>query len=182
MFSELKNLNNTWVITSRHNGNIFFIRRGYVTRVKNYPNNDCLYYEKDKAMEALAKYNEGRKKCKFTIENASKYFVNSFDTSSYSRRKVTNKAVSIKDIQTNKKVIKDSSKLKETFLSSINRDITYAKNSIEERQKELKNLKQELESIEKIDFEAELKPYETQGDKLVKVLFSTKEKPVDDNF
>ena len=174
MFSKLKNLNNSWVITSRHNGNIFFKRRYYITRLKNYPDEQCLYYDKVSAENELAKLNEVRKKCKFQLENASKYFVNSF--AYYWNDEITNLAIPIKNVQEKNAVIKDSSKLEEEVLNRIISNIKNMETSIQEKMKDLSNLKIKLEETSKINFEEILKPYETQGDRIVKVLFSKKEK------
>jgi hypothetical protein len=176
MFSRLKNLNDAWVIVSRHNGNVFFKRSQHATRLKNYPDESCLYYDKytaDKSLEAL---NATRKKCKFQLENASKYFVNSFETNSWSGRFVLNKPVPIKNVQENKVRIKDSSKIKDSFIEDINHSIKRSRERIAAEQSDILRLELELKEVMSTDFHEKLKSYETQGDRIVKVLFMEKEK------
>lgn len=176
LFSKLKNLNQAWVIVSRHNGNVFFKRKQYVTKVKNYPDVECLWYNEIEARNELAQLNFKRKKCKYTIENASKYFVNSFEYSRWSGKHIINKAISIKSIQTDKSKVLNGGQLKNQFVEEYTRDINDNYKRINDYQADIKRLEFELTQIQTVNFEEMLKPYETQGDRMVKVLFSTKDK------
>ena len=123
MFSKLNNLNNTWVIVSRHNGNVFFKRRNYVTKVKNYPDEQCLWYNEADAKNELMKLNSTRQKCKYSLENASKYFVNSFRFDRWSTRILINDALPIKSIQEKKLKVKDHNSIKNEFLLQIKNEL-----------------------------------------------------------
>ena len=197
-YADIKNLNNSWVIVKRHNGNVFFVKRGYVGCDKNYPSTDAIYYDKADAEAELAKRNTDRKKCKYSIENASKYFVNTYGFSTW-QNQVYNTAVSIKEFQDQNKKQKPLT----TIQSVVKQAIEYTSRramDVEKSLKEVVNTKQaKLEELAReIDQEiaqrtndltqAQLKvsyfytfdysalnEYETQGDRLVKVLFSKKE-------
>jgi len=176
MFSKLKNLNQAWVIVSRHNGNVFFKRKNYITKVKNYPDNECLWYSELDARNELEKLNATRQKCKYSIENASKYFVNSFEYNRWHGRSIINKAIPIKSIQENKTKVFDGSQIKDQFLKEVQADIKGKHDYIASCHQEIAKLTVELNQLQTINFEEMLKPYETQGDRMVKVLFAAKAK------
>jgi hypothetical protein len=176
MIENLKNLNNAWVIVSRHNGNVFFKRRRYATKVKNYPDTECLWYSENEAKEELVRVNSGRKKCLHTIENASKYFVNEFSVNTWHGKHIKNIAVPIKSIQEKKVKITDVKTIKPRFLKDIEDNIKRSYDRIKSEQESITRLQLEFEQIKNTDIEALLAPFETQGDRIVKVLFSKVEK------
>lgn len=202
-FTDIKNLNNTWVIVKRHNGNVFFKRVGYVTCLKNNPDRDCLFYDKTKAENELAQLNATRKKCKYSIENASKYFVNSFKLTTGSHwnnynTQIYNEAIPIKDVQATKaNSLTSFDKVKvranDWFAAHVAEKKKYLEDAIKQMPIKLKELEtqlqKEIEEKQKVynmavaqqgqftttDF-GFVEQFETQGDKLVKVLFATKPK------
>ena len=184
LIEGLKNLNEAWVIVSRHNGNTFFKRKECTTKIKNYPNSECIWYSETDAKDELARLNATRKKCLYFIENSSKYFVNSFKSDSFYNRRISNKAISVKNIQGSNVKLSSPNSLKEGFLKDIKETIQRAEKRIIEENKNIYNLKKEEKEIDKLDFNELLKPFETQGDRLVKILYSNKlenvmvEKPV----
>jgi hypothetical protein len=178
MFDKLKNLNDAWVIVSRHNGNIFFKRKNYVTRLKNYPDNNCIFYSEIEARETLSLLNQNRKSCKYELENASKYFVNSFNYNSWNNYCIINAAIPIKKVQEGRVQIRDVKELKKTIIQSLESSIQNQKNDIIKTQKSISYAENKLEWLRSDNLEKGLEPYETKGDKLVKLLFAkTPEKP-----
>jgi hypothetical protein len=195
-FYEFKNLNEAWVIVSRHNGNVFFQRNGYVTRLKNYPNADCIYYSKEQAEAALLKLNETRRKCKYTIENASRYFVNSYKFVSWGGAVIRNIAIPIKEVQDNKTKISSFEEAKIQLENYLIREKSSDETSLKEYEKAIPGKREQFEreiqqelaykinelakttnmlsTFKTEEFDSSL--YETQGDKIVKILFSQKPK------
>lgn len=189
------NLNNSWVITKRHNGNIFFKRTHIQTCVKNHPTKDCVYYDEAKVIEEVNKLNSTRKKCKYGYENASKYFVNKWYFNAWSGPTILNSALPIKSV--NEKTELQSfkscvSEMQEAIKNGIKRDQERAESYREELPKRIQRLvddyesyiKNSLESVEKhkenlmllesINLDDIMAEYETQGDKMVKILYGKK--------
>jgi hypothetical protein len=191
-FFNITDLNNSWVITKRHNGNIFFKRKQYVTCNKNYPDKDCLFINEASVKEEVARLNSTRKKCKYGYENASKYFVNLWSFNYWQGTVIKNKPLAIKDvnkdtrlpnIETVKKELelklKDSIKSKADYVERYQKELPkrieeitkeYTR-YINDYAKEKTNLELELQELTTLDAEKFIEPYETQGDKMVKVLY-----------
>lgn len=192
-FLKLKNLNNSWVITKVHNGNTFFVHRKYVTCIKNYPSPDCIFNNEDQVKIEVERLNKTRKKCKYKYENASKYFVNDWSYNNYSNI-IENKALSIKKVSQNTK-LKNLNEVKNEHVKKMSEQITFysinadrLKNDLPKKIEELKKayesdiqrnidiakqMESDLESFNNINLNQLLEEFETQGDKMVKVLFGS---------
>ena len=81
-----------------------------------------------------------------------------------------------KSVQEKKVEIKDGSKIKNRMVEDIRSSIKRSNENISRERDNITRFEVELNEINKVNFEEELKPYETQGDKIVKVLFAPKEK------
>ena len=193
----LTNLNDTYVIVKRYDGAVYFKRVGLVTDIKSYPKKNCLYYTKLEADTECTKLNSSRKKCKYVVENASKYFVNMYTYNQWygANVKITNYAVAIKDFQAGNINRGDFKTLEEAIIEAK----TQLNKAIDERKgrqkQKIANLPIELERVtsrtnEEIadiqetvtQFESKLaaltcknlddyKSYETQGDKMTRLLY-----------
>ena len=193
-YLKLINLNNTWVITKRHNGNIFFVRKGYVTCCKNYPNKDCIYNDETQVKEEVARLNSMRKKCKYGYENASKYFVNNWFTNNWTGAIIQNKPLSIKEVNKDTR-IETPENVKNALIANTEHGIVNKMESIKRYQQELPKkiaeitaqynkyiqdysnerlaLEVQLSELKELNLDSLLSEYETQGDKMVKVLYGS---------
>lgn len=201
-FTDITNLNNTWVIVKRHNGNTFFKRRSYVTCLKNHPDRECLFYDKTKADAEVTLLNSQRKKCKYIVENASKYFVNNFTFTGNSywatiNAVIKNEAIPIKEISEKKNNLVSFEKVKVQANDFYTRTVTDKEKHLKEAVRimpiKLKELEVQLQKAitdaqknyddavnQKDQFNTTdfsfVEKFETQGDRLVKVLYSNKPK------
>lgn len=202
-FLNIKDLNNTWVIVKRHNGNVFFKRRGYITCLKNCPDSECLYYDQFEALKQVELLNSRRKKCKYSIENASKYFVNSYNADTWNRVHIYNNPIPIKDAQKSPHKVNSFDNARKRIQDVINENAKRAKKDLDiltsSMQTKLKELETRLineiqeanitlnrnneivNNFEKFDFN-QIDQFETQGDKIFKVLFQKSERKSDVPF
>ncbi len=193
-YLKLKNLNNAYVITKKHNGNTFFVRIGFITCRKNYPHEDCIYYDEASAIAEVTRLNSLRKKCKYSYENASKYFVNNWFSSNWNGANILNKPLSIKKVNANTK-ISTPDEVRKSLMLNIEKSIYNKSESIKRIQKELpekiksiteqhdnyiqeynnerSGLETQLAELSSLDLDSLLAGYETQGDKMVKVLYGS---------
>lgn len=196
-YFDIKNLNSSWVIIKKHNSNTFFKSRVKSSFYKNYPSSECIFYDEHEIRLEVEKLNINRKKCKYSYENASKHFINMWYTNKWNYNTIFNSPYPIKQVSSTTNLSSFQS-LKDTVLEETAREI---KNKIfminklkEEAEQAIENLKQnysnkikecedkkiaaevKLQEFTQLDLKILLKPYETQGDKLVKVLYGAKEK------
>ena len=210
-YFKLTNLNNSWVITKRHNGNTFFKRKAYITCLKNFPDTSCIWTDETKVKEEVNSLNSVRKKCKYSYQNASKYFVNNYTWNSWQGQTITNKALSIKNVKPQTQ-LGSVNEIKKAILARFETNIQSNKSNIEEWKRKLplrladitkeyedriyclnKEYEDRIDCLNKdllkyqdqtkellsLNHEELLKPYETQGDRMVKVLFSNKPEVVE---
>lgn len=197
-FYDFINLNESVVIVKRYNGSVYFKRRDYVTDVRSYPTPDCIYSSKELAQSKVENLNSSRKKCKYTIESASKYFINLYILNTWGDLTIKNKAVSIKSFQADNydkryvylsieeavKALKEAynKNIKTSIQEQANSEIRYKQRLVEmenafqadirnEKERELRATTQ-LQELTQLNFDEIVKPFETQGDKLVKVLYN----------
>lgn len=195
-YLSFENLNNTWVITKRHNGNVFFKRKNLITCVKNQPTKDCLYYDENTVIEQVNKLNSSRKKCKYGYENASKYFVNNYKLSTWGDLKITNIPIPIKSVTADTKLKSLESCISE-LKARLRENVEYCNKRIqdykEELPKRIKDLTEnynkyisensqtvistncDLANLSNVNTNDYVAAFETQGDKIVKVLYGKKE-------
>ena len=148
-YFKVINLNNSWVITKRHNGNIFFKRKKYAVCAKNYPTKDCIYLSEDEVRQEVALLNSKRKKCKYGYENASKYFVNNWNFNRWDGNVIKNEAIPIKDIDKETKITNFNMIKKyilEDLIENIKNKNEYIKQIQEEMPKKLKELEERFKS------------------------------------
>jgi len=194
---ELTNLNDTYVIVKRYDGAVYFKRVGLVTDVKSYPKKNCLYYKKIEADEECIKLNSNRRKCKYVVENASKYFVNMYTYNHWygTNAQIKNYAVAIKDFQSGNIKTGDFKTLEEAIYAAKD-SIGATKRTKAERQRYIeKELPKDIDALRKraaeqtyqlqkeIDADSirldsintenleKYKSYETQGDKMTRLLY-----------
>lgn len=198
---NFKNLNEAYVIVKRYNGGVYFKRVDYVTDVKGFPKANCVYYTKESAEAKVTELNTNRSKCKYSVESAGKYFINMYSVNYYgSPLTIKNEPVSIKDFEANRY---NKSNLYKTLNEvidyaksrtdeSLKRQQQSADRTLKELPDQIKRLEQQakerfemytksaneekqvidkLESYKAQDF----KEYETQGDKIARVLYAKSE-------
>ena len=203
---DFKNLNDAYVIVKRYNGGVYFKRVDYVTDVKGYPKANCVYYTKESAETKVAQLNMNRSKCKYSVESAGKYFINMYTVSTYNDIVIKNEPVSIKDFEANRfnrsnlyKTLNEAIEFaKNKTNESVKHNEYHADNAIKSLPQEIeritkqandrhqsytksaneyKELVGKLETFKNQDF----KEYETQGDKIARVLYAKSETTTKDN-
>lgn len=203
---DFKNLNDAYVIVKRYNGGVYFKRVDYVTDVKGYPKADCVYYTKESAEAKVLALNTNRSKCKYSVESAGKYFINMYTVNTYSGITIKNEPVSIKDFEANRfnkgrlyKTLNEAIEYaKKDSNQSRERNQYHADNALKSLPEEIKRLTErannnhksyseeankytevinKLDTLKNIDF----KEYETQGDKIARVLYAKSETTTKDN-
>lgn len=195
-YFKITNLNNTWVITKRHNGNIFFKRKDYVTCLKNQPDVKCLYFDEAEIKEVVSRLNSNRKRCKYGYENASKYFINVWHNFTWNGPIIENRALTIKSVTPNTNIATpqtvltqvvsnvkynlsrasdDIKKLEDEMPIELERFKKQLESRIDSRKKDKVTYEEQLSDLNSLNLNEVLKPYETQGDKLVRVLYAKKE-------
>lgn len=201
-YFNLQNLNNSWVITKRHNGNTFFKRKNLITCVKNQPTKDCLYYDENFVIDQVSKLNSNRKKCMYGYENASKYFVNNYKISNWGELKILNEPLPIKNVTKHTK-LKTLDTCMSELVAKLKADIQqYDRRALEYKNELPKRLKDITEQYERYikeyedysrtfsldlssflntDINQYTSSFETQGDKIVKVLYAKKEEKPTNN-
>jgi prefoldin subunit 5 len=203
---DFKNLNDAYVIVKRYNGGVYFKRVDYVTDVKGYPKANCVYYTKESAEAKVLELNTNRSKCKYSVESAGKYFINMYTVSTYNNIVISNEPVSIKDFEANR-FNKNSlyKTLNEAIEFAKNKTNESVKNHEYHADNAIKSLPQEIERItkqandrhqmytksaneykelvDKLDTlkNQDFKEYETQGDKIARVLYAKSETTTKDN-
>lgn len=204
---NFKNINDAYVIVKRYNGGVYFKRVDYVTDVKGYPKSNCIYYTKIEADAKVVQLNTDRSKCKYSVESAGKYFINMYSVNSYGTPlTIKNEPVSIKDFEANKynkgnlyKTLNEAiDYAKSRTDESFKRQQHSADRALKELPEAIKRLEQqakeryemysqsaneEKQIIDKLEsFKAQdFKEYETQGDKIARVLYAKAEPVTKDN-
>ena len=194
---NFKNLNDAYVIVKRYNGGVYFKRVDYVTDVKGYPKANCVYYTKESAETKVIQLNTDRSKCKYSVESAGKYFINMYSVSSYSSVIIKNEPVSIKDFESSryskhnlyktlneaidyaKSKADDSFKRHQHSADTALRDLPDQIKRLEQQVKErfemyTKSADEEKQTLAKLESykSQDFKEYETQGDKIARVLYA----------
>lgn len=190
MINKIENLNDRYVVCNKYNGKLRFIHKNWVT-----PTYDVQYarlHTEQEAVTAAMELNKNRKKCKFKIEKASKFFINlfdaHFDTGGWNSDNtceiiISNKAVSLDEAVANKVKYNNVASFKEqlkqkgaTIIQNLNSQI---KKQTEELQKSIaqtniliETVNHELREIAALDMTEFIKPYQTNCDNTYKVLYS----------
>lgn len=203
---DFKNLNDAYVIVKRYNGGVYFKRVDYVTDVKGYPKANCVYYTKELAEAKVTELNTNRSKCKYSVESAGKYFINMYTVHTYGGVTIKNEPVSIKDFEANRfnknnlyKTLNEAIEYaKKDSNQSRERQQYHADNALKQLPEKIKRLTDDAnnlhqsytkeangytEILNKLDTlkNADFKEYETQGDKIARVLYANIETTTKDN-
>jgi len=197
---DFKNLNDAYVIVKRYNGGVYFKRVDYVTDVKGYPKANCVYYTKESAEAKVLELNTNRSKCKYSVESAGKYFINMYTVHTWNGITIKNEPVSIKDFEANRfnknnlyKTLNEAiDYAKKSSNESKERQQYHADNALKSLPEKIKRLTDEAnnmhqsyskeangyaEIVNKLDTlkNQDFKEYETQGDKIARVLYAKSE-------
>lgn len=203
---DFKNLNDAYVIVKRYNGGVYFKRVDYVTDVKGYPKANCVYYTKESAEAKVLELNTNRSKCKYSVESAGKYFINMYTVQTYNGVTIKNEPVSIKDFEANRfnksnlyKTLNEAIEYaKKDSNQSRERQQYHADNTLKQLPEQIKSLTERAnqthqsytkeangytEILNKLDTlkNQDFKEYETQGDKIARVLYAKSETTTKDN-
>lgn len=179
VIGNLKNLNTAYVICKSYNGKTYF--RTNWSRDSLNPASAEIYWNTESVEKELRSLNENRKKCPYYRDAASKHFVNLFEGKlNYNNQLIVeNRAVALEQVKkdgiyssgNNSEMRTIANRAVHTVVKSIVDQFEKEKAEIQKRLDEYRLLQEE---IDKTDFEAMLKPYETQGDKVAEVLYGKK--------
>lgn len=203
---DFKNLNDAYVIVKRYNGGVYFKRVDYVTDVKGYPKANCVYYTKESAEAKVVELNTNRSKCKYSVESAGKYFINMYTVHTYNGVTIKNEPVSIKDFEANRfnksnlyKTLNEAiDYAKKSSNESREHQQYHADNALKQLPEDIKRITEQAnnrhqsylkeangyaEIVDKLDTlkNTDFKEYETQGDKIARVLYAKSETTKKDN-
>jgi hypothetical protein len=188
LVNEAKNLNQGYVIVKKYDGKTYF--HGKYARDFKVPTYAYLFFDKAKADERANQLNSTRKKCRYTVESATKFFVNDWrvEIDWYNNKAtIKNPAIAIEAVIQNKRGITTPQAFKGKFLELLTKEVAIRNNRAAEEKKRLEERLNELQAqnkeltefskkVETFDFENFLAPYGTESETTLRVFFEAAKK------
>lgn len=189
MINRIDNLNERYVVCNKYNGKLRFVHKQWAT--PTYDSQYAKLYTLEEATIHVRTLNEKRKKCKFKMEKASKFFLNvfeaAFDAGGWNSSNtyeiiLSNKTVALDQAIKNKMKWTEISTFKEQLnnkASSLIQKLNHEVNKqTEELQKTINEVKMhittitnEVDNMNAIDINEFVKPYQTGCDTTYRVLY-----------